>query len=552
LRHFWTRITGLKRTLSYLLALSLLMQALVLTGPFYLQLVVDRALVSSDRSLLLILAFGFALLLLLQVLVSALRSWLLLFFTSLMSYQMVSNLFNHLLRLPLIWFQKRHVGDVVSRFSSLEQIRHLFTDGLVAVLVDGVMAVTTAAMMFLYSPLLGFLVLAAVCLFGVVRLALFPALKRRSQEQIAAQAREQSHFMETVRGIQCVRSFGHETLRHTSWLQHQAALVNSNIALGKLDILSQGARLLIFSSENLLVVYFAAGMILDGRFSIGMLYAFIAYKAQFSQRLSSVFDTVIDIRMLGLHLERLADIGLTEQESPAAVTETILYGRIELRSVAFRYATSEPLLFEDVNLSLSPGEFVAIVGASGIGKSSLLKVIMGLFPASQGEVRVDGLSIRHRGLQEFRRASAALLQDDRLLAGTIAENVAFFDPDIILDRVVEVTQRVGLHSEIMAMPMGYETLIGDMGSALSGGQRQRLLLARALYRQPTFLFVDEGTANLDPELAEHVQRVIRELDATRLVVTHDLAFARQADRCFELRHGQLMRIHSSFADAKKT
>ncbi len=536
---FWSRIDGLKRNLVYLLLLSLLLQGFVLAGPFYLQLVVDRALVNADRNLLAVLAVGFALLLLFRMLISMFRSRLLLMFSSLMSFQMASNLFNHLLRLPLAWFQRRHVGDVLSRFSSVEQIRALFSEGLIAILVDGFMALTTAAMMLYYDELLGLLVMLAVLLYGVVRFALFPAMRNRSHEKIAAEAREQSSFIETVRGIQSIKIFARENLRHVSWLDRQAEVVNSGIALGRLGIVFQACGLLIFGLENILVIFFAATKVLQGHFSIGMLMAFIAYKSQFTERLSTLIEKLIEIRMLGLHLERLSDIGLSERECLRPPSGRKLKGTICLRGVGYRYASTEPMLFSNLDLQISKGEFVALIGPSGSGKTTLLKVIMGLLPSSQGKMYIDDSPLGEGGLMNYRRASTAVMQDDSLLAGSVAENISFFDESLDMARVRYAAKLSGLHGEINAMPMGYETLIGDMGTSLSGGQRQRLLLARALYPQPLFLFIDEVTAHLDCGTASQVQSVIRRLTSTRVVVTHDLKFAGSADRCFRLQDGHL-------------
>ncbi|MEE9254338.1 MAG: ABC transporter transmembrane domain-containing protein, partial [Pseudomonadales bacterium] len=307
LTDFWSKARGLASSVVQVLVLSLVLQLVSLASPFYVQLVVDEAIVKRDLDLVSVLALGFFLLTLIRVGTTALRAWVLVYFGSLMGFQMSAHLFQHLIRLPLPWFQRRHMGDVVSRFGSLEPIRRLFTEGLVSTVVDGLMAITTLVMMLLYSPLLTLVVIVAVVLYAVGKLIWYPIERRRTEENIAASAREETTFMETVRAIQAIKVFGKEGERQTLWQNRQAEVINSGVAVARLGIGYGAWNAMLFGIENVLVIYLGARFVLQDAFSVGMLYAFVAYKSQFSERFSALIDRVMELRMVGLHLERLSD-----------------------------------------------------------------------------------------------------------------------------------------------------------------------------------------------------------------------------------------------------
>jgi ATP-binding cassette subfamily B protein RaxB len=288
--------------------------------------------------------------------------------------------------------------------------------------------------------------------------------------------------------------------------------------------------------ENAAVLYLGAQLALQGRLSVGMLVAFLAYKGQFVGRAMALVDQALAFKMLGLQTERLADIVLTRPEprlgvdayrgqahSQAGEQEGGAGGlpaSIELRNVRFRYAADEPWVLKDLNLLIAAGESVAITGPSGCGKTTLLKIMLGQLKPEEGEVLVGGVPLKQLGLQAYRDMIGVVMQDDRLFAGSVAENIALFDPQIDHARIEVVAQMAAVHSAIVRMPMGYNTLVGDMGSALSGGQRQRVVLARALYKQPQILLLDEATSHLDTETESLVNQAIQQLEMTRIVIAH--------------------------------
>ena len=336
-----------------------------------------------------------------------------------------------------------------------------------------------------------------------------------------------------MRAIQSLKLFNRESEREGQWLNRYAEVANANVRLGRTKIAFSTLNELIFGLENIVMVYLAARLALGNHLTVGMIFAFMSYKQHFTDKAVQLVEKALDLRMLGLHLERLSDIALTPLEpghDQALAYTRPIEGRIELRQVCFRYAETEPFVLEDVNLAVEPGEFVTIMGPSGGGKTTLMKIMLGLLEPTSGEVLIDGVPLPTIGARAYREQVAAVMQEDQLLSGSIADNICFFDPAFDEERMTRCAALAGIHDEIMAMPMTYNSLIGDMGSSLSGGQKQRVLLARALYRQPRVLFLDEGTAHLDLDNEQHINESLARLSMTRVSVAHRPAISVGADR----------------------
>ena len=544
---FWSNMQGVVPALVKLFVLSLILQVFALAAPYYTQLVVDEVLVSQDKPLLTALALGFGLLMVIQVVVGVLRSWISLHLGTMMSMQMVTNLFRHLLHLPLTFFEKRHMGDITSRFGSLSAVQSLLTNSLVEGILDGIMVVIVFAMMYLYSPQLSLVVVLVVALYALIRWAFYWPMRQLTEESIVAGAKEDSVFMETIRGMQSIKLFGQQSQRLNIWQNRHAEAINSGYQLAKWGISASTANQLLFGIEGIVIIYLAAHAVMDGSMTVGMLFAFMAYKSQFTGRMSALIGLVVQVKMTKLHLDRLADIALTEKEDEGSASDgRELSGQLSLSNISFRYASNDPLLFNGLNLEVAAGDNVAIIGPSGCGKTSLMKVMLGLLPAESGKVEADGVDIRHLGLRHYRSQIAAVMQDDQLMSGTLAENISFFDSQLDMSQVMACAQLAGIHQDIAAMQMGYNALVGDMGSALSGGQKQRLLLARALYRKPKILFMDEATSHLDVQLEHYVNQAIKQLNMTRIIIAHRPETILSASRIMQLQHGQLVDITAAY------
>ena len=546
LSQLWSKMTGLKSALVKLFALSIILQIFALATPYYMQWVVDEVLISHDQPLLIVLAIGFGLLSIFGVLATTVRSWLVLRLSSLLNMQMGVNLLRHLLRLPMNYFESRHVGDVVSRFGSLAQIRERITTGLVEATVDGVMSITVLVMMMLYSVKLSLVVLAAIALYVIARFALYRPLHQATEESIQNSAKEQSNFLENIRGIQTIKLFGNESQRQGIWQNRYAEVINADIRLGKLQIGFDGINKALFGIENVIVIYFAAMLVMEGSLSIGMVLAFIAYKGQLTQRFASLIEQLIQFKMMRLHLDRISDIALHDQEPNREGSVALLNndgttkkGEISLENVCFSYGEDERNIIDNLSITIAAGDSVAITGDSGCGKTTLAKLMLGLLQPTSGRILLDGQDITQLGLKNYRQQVAAVMQDDTLLAGSIADNITFFNPEPNYLRVEQCAQLAAIHQDITKMTMGYNALVGDMGASLSGGQMQRLLLARALYKQPSVLFMDEATSHLDVDNEAKISEQIKHLEMTRIIIAHRPETINKANHILRMEQGQL-------------
>jgi ATP-binding cassette subfamily B protein RaxB len=539
-RDLMGRVTGLGRSLAQVFVLALALQAIAIVTPFYMQWAVDGAVVSADRDLLAVLGLGFLLLALVHVALSGLRSWVVLYLGTTLNLQWVANVFSHLLKLPVSWFEKRHLGDVVSRFGAVNAIQRTLTSSFVEALIDGVMAAATLAMMIVYSPALTLLAVGAVALYGLLRCGFYDPLRRATEEHIVHTAKQQSHFLETVRGVQSIKLFGRQEERRSRWLNLVVDAVNQDLATQKLGLGFRSANALVFGVERVTIVWLGALLVLDGGFSVGMLFAFMAYKDQFSARVAGLIDKVVELRMLGLQAERLADIVLTAPEEDAGTMPAdSIDASLEASALSFRYSDMEPFILLNCSFRVEPGESVAIVGASGGGKTTLVKIMLGLLVPTDGRVLAGGIDIQKLGIDRFRKLVGTVMQDDQLFAGSIADNICFFDPTPDAAAIERYARIAAVHDDIAAMPMAYNTLIGDMGAALSGGQRQRILLARALYKQPKILFLDEATSALDVQKERAVSEAVRSLQLTRIIIAHRPETIASAERVIVLQGGKV-------------
>jgi ATP-binding cassette subfamily B protein RaxB len=453
---------------------------------------------------------------------------------------MGARLFHHLVRLPLSFFEKRHIGDILSRFQSIEPIRNVLAEGLILAAIDGLMAVATLTMIFIYSARLAVVVLCAFLMYLILRLVTYHRFRNLNEISIRALAQENSNFIESARAIQTIKLFNRESDRESQWFNLHADTVNASIRRGRAAIQFVTMNRAIFGIENIVTVYLAAMLAVANDLTIGMIFAFMAYKMNFTEKASTLIEKILDFRLLDLHLERIADIALSPLEQGhdrPLVHAAPLRGELQLRNVSFRYAETERFVLDNISLSVKAGTFVTIRGPSGGGKTTLLKIMLGLLEPTSGEVFVDGIPLQTMGVRVYREQIAAVMQEDQLLSGSIADNICFIDPNFDHDKMVRCAEVAGVHEEIMAMPMGYDSLIGDMGSSLSGGQKQRVLLARALYKEPRILFLDEGTAHLDVEKEREINEHLRRLSITRISVAHRPEMTSGADSVLRLAAG---------------
>ncbi|RMB25735.1 colicin V processing peptidase [Sphingomonas sp. PP-F2F-G114-C0414] len=536
----WSRAPGLGGALGRVLLLSLLIEVFALAAPFYMQIGLDSVIPSHDLDFLTALAIGFGTIAILSQVTTFVRSWAIVGLSNELGYRLVSNLFRHMVRLPIGWFQKRSVGDVLTRFNASQPITELLGNGLVQAVVDGIMTIVTLALMLVYSPMLTGVTIIGLLLYILIRWSYFGVLRMRSVSVIQAQAREQAVLIETIRGITPIRLFGREQDRLRVWQARRASVVNASVGIARLQAVFSTANTTVIAIENILFVYIAIRLNLAGGFTIGMITAFGAYKQQFLSASLNVVGKLADYRMLDVQLGRIGDIALTPPEPAASLGNPVgPIESIELRDVYFAYGPGEHDVLAGVDLVIEPGETLAITGASGGGKTTLLKLLLGLLHPTEGKILVNGKVLTRAGMASYRERVGSVMQDDTLFAGSIAENIAFFDPQIDQERVEEAARLAIIHDDIMAMPMAYESLVGDMGSALSGGQKQRVLLARALYRKPQLLVMDEATAHLDAENEAKVNASLKTQGVACIIVAHRPSTIATADRQVAMKDGRI-------------
>jgi ATP-binding cassette subfamily B protein RaxB len=530
------RSHGFAAVATQVLVMSLVLEAMGLVVPIGFQLVLDEVVVSNDRDLLILIALGLGLVIAFRALIDFVRTWAIMVAGASLTLQWKMSLFRHLVLLPLSFFERRHAGEVASRFISIERIQQTLSTASISPMVDGAMTFVLVGMMWLYQPWLAGLAVAMTGLYALTRALAYRLYRRANEEAVVYAAYENSHFLESLRGMASIKALAIGDRRQGVWNNYLVDRVGAELRVGKIDMIFTIVSNLLFGLDRIVVIYFGASAVMGGALSVGMLVAFLAYKDQFSSRVGRLLDTLVRLGTLTVHGERIADIALAEPEqsdfSQPAAAAAILSRNVGLsaKGISFRYSDNEREIISGFNLDVAPGECVALAGPSGAGKTTLLKILAGLLRPTAGAVLIDDVPLKAIGLDAYRGQIGCVLQDDRLFAGSIAENIACFSPSADTDRIREVAKLAAIHNEILHMPMGYETLVGDMGSSLSGGQMQRIVLARALYRAPRILLLDEATSHLDEENERAINTAIRLLPISRVIVAHRRSTLDMADR----------------------
>lgn len=539
LKAFIGNVEGLGLSLFKIFVIAVMLQVLLLSAPYYIRLVIDQGIPLSDQSVLLWFLLGFVAITLLTSASKFLRAAAILYLDKNLGFQVKANIQRHLLHLPLSFFENRHVGDIKSRFEAFNEVQRMISRGFITALVEGILGITTLAIMYSYEPALAIISVSFLALTFLIRFVLTNRENKYLEQVLSKQAKETSHFLETIRAIMPIKCYVKESTRLSSWLNLFADSTNENIKREKVTIVAEVSQELVGKLEYLLVIFVGALLIIDDVFTVGMFIAFLAYRQQFANSTHTLVDQLFRFRLASTYLRRMSDIVLQKQEleqqqTGFALSKEVTKGKIEVRDLHFRYSPSSPWLYRGLNFTVEAGESVVIVGRSGLGKSTLLKLMTGLIQAQQGEYLLDGHSINTLGMRNFRALCATVMQNDQLLNGSLVENITFFEHSPDIDRVKEAARGASIWNEIEAMPMGLHSHTGDLGSALSGGQKQRILLARALYSQPKILFLDEATSHLDAKTEFHVNQYLKEKKITRISVAHRQETIEAADRVIDL------------------
>jgi ATP-binding cassette subfamily B protein RaxB len=546
-------VHGLGDLVGRALVLAAMTEIVALCAPFLLQWIVDHVILAREGRLAAAVA-GLLLLGILEAWTTAARGWSTINLGSRLSVAWQSNLFSHLLGLPVTFFEKRSTGEIMSRFDASEVVRRVVTGPFANAAVSGAVAALTLAAMLFYSRSMGGIVVLGAAVYLAARQAALGPLREAAANEAVCTAQMRTHLMETLQGIRPLKLFSQEAHRVSRWLN---LLVDTTNARSKGEALTIGVRAAgmgILGVETAAVVWLGARSVMSGALSLGALFAFLAFKEHFNSKMMALINDAYDLRTLKVHLDRISDV---VRESPEVGSEASPQSHwppvsraqvsLEVSSVWFRYSDTDPWVIRDLSLSVRPGECIAIIGRSGSGKSTLVKLMCGLLAPTRGQVLADGLPVTgdHRST---RRLLGVVLQEDAIFSGTVAENIHFFSEEPDMARVAECVRLAALDAEIEAMPMHYETRVGTAGTALSGGQRQRLLIARALYRSPAVLIFDEATSHLDLVTERMIAASLAGLSVTRIIVAHRPETVAIADRVVAIDGAHLVPVRGEFRE----
>ncbi len=529
-------------TLAYIILLVVALEAISLTSPLVSQWVIDGALASRDRDFLLVAVVGGALLVTFKFILTVASDVARLMLGQRIGLQWSANLFAHLLALPWMYFQNRPLGEISSRFSTLKPIKDWLLTVLTLTAVDLLMVIGALSLMALYSPTLMFVVVFACASYALVQLVFYPYLRDATRERLVLSAREHAYFLESIRSVVTLKMIGNLSGRVGQWINLQVDVQNRDTATQRLQILVSAANTLIFGLESMVILYIGGHQVIASTMTIGMLIAFIGFKGHFTARTGRLIDTFIQYRIQAVYCERLADVALHPSEDTGLQSSPLPHSplRVELINVSFRTSEQAPWVLRHINLTVAAGESLIITGRSGSGKSTLAKLILGLLTPTEGQILISGIPIAEIGQAELRAAVGTILQEDQVLTGTLAENIAGFNLDAPFTDIEKAAQHANLHRVIIKLPMGYHTNISDNCSTLSSGQKQRLLLARAFYKKPRLLVLDEATSNLDLHTEQHVIQTIRQIKATKVTIAHRRETLAMAERVIHLERGMVI------------
>ena len=541
---FIPAIVKYRKLLGEVLLVSFVLQIFSLLTPLFFQVVMDKVLVHHGLTSLDVIAIGLLGIMLFETVLSGLRSYVFAHTASRIDVELGSRLFRHLVTLPLSYFQARRVGDSVARVRELENIRSFLTGNTITLVLDVLFSVVFIAVMFFYSGWLTLIVLLSLPLYVVVSLLITPVLRARLNESFARGAENQAFLVETVNGIDTLKSMAVEPQITRKWDNQLAAYVSAGFKTQTLSTIANESVSLIGKLVTVATLWLGARLVIDGQLSVGQLIAFNMLAGRVAQPIMRLAQLWTNFQQTGVSVQRLGDILNTRTEMSQATRSALpaLKGRIEFDQVHFRYRPDGSEVLRSVSLEIGAGEVIGIVGRSGSGKSTLTRLLQRLFVPERGRVLVDGMDLALADVSSLRRQIGVVLQDNMLFARSIRENIALTDPGAPLEAVMQAAKMAGAHDFILELPEGYDTVVGEHGASLSGGQRQRVAIARALIGNPRILIFDEATSALDYESERIIQQNMQAIckGRTVIIIAHRLSAVRDANRIVVMDRGQIV------------
>ena len=543
---FYNQIMNYKKIVGEILLSSFVVQLFGLVTPLFTQVILDKVLVHQSISTLNVIAVAFIAVIVFELLLNLVRNYIFIHTTSKIDSKLGSKLFYHLISLPLVYFENRKVGNIIARVRELDQIREFIANKSITVILDVLFSFVFVIMMFMYSVKLTLIAVGFVFIIGMLYFFITPELRRRLEEKFQMGAQSNSYLVESVTGMQTVKSLAIEGSMQKKWEGYLSSYVQSGFKLTNLSNTLSSLSTLLQKLMTLSILYFGVGLVIEQQLSVGQLIAFQMFANQFSNPILRLVGLWNEFQQTLLSVDRLGDIlnSPTENVNKKAITLPRVNGDVRFENVSFKYNPNAPQVLNNFTLNVKAGESIGLVGRSGSGKSTLTKLIQRLYIANEGAIFVDGVDIRHMNPSWLRQNIGVVLQDNYLFSGTIKENIEFALPGSPMANIIRAARIAGADEFISEMPEGYDTIVGERGSSLSGGQKQRIAIARALISNPKVLIFDEATSALDYESEKIIQNNMNAIKQgrTMFIVAHRLSTVKECSRIVVMDKGNIVEI----------
>lgn len=543
---FYKKILTYKKIVFEILISSFIMQLFGLIVPLFTQVVLDKVLTHHSISTLNVIAVAFLAVIIFETLLSLCRNYIFSHTTTKIDAKLGSELFIHLILLPMVYFENRKVGNIVARVRELDSIREFIANKSVTVLLDIVFSFVFVIMMSLYSIKLTLVSICFVVLIGLIYFFVTPVLRKRLENKFQMGAASNSYLVEAITGMQTVKSLAIEGSMQKKWEEHLSRYVKSSFNLSNLNNIASGFAGALQKLMTLSILYFGVGLVINGKLSVGQLIAFQMFSGQFLAPIMRLVGLWNEFQQALLSVDRLGDIlnTPTEQTTNKPIVLNNIKGEIKFDNLSFKYNPNGNLILKNVSFNISPNQSVGIVGRSGSGKSTITKLIERLYLQSEGAIYIDGVDIRHLNPYILRQNIGVVLQENYLFSGSIKDNITFASPNASMEQVINAAKISGAHDFITELSEGYDTLVGERGSALSGGQRQRIAIARAIINNPRILIFDEATSALDYESESIITKNLSKIkqNKTFIIIAHRLSTVKDCDKIIVIDKGEIKEI----------